>query len=636
MNEDFYRSIFENCASPMIVINEDNIITLVNHSFCKISGYAKEELIGSSWISKTPPDEIEKLKDYNRRRLQNDSNVPSKYECRFLSKSGIYIFTLMSVSLLEKSNQIIVSFSDITERKMVEEELNKNRTLLNSIIKYLPDMVWLKDEDGKFLICNPKMESAFGLKTEDIIGKTDYHLSDKSDADKFRHNDLNAINKGFMRNEEWIYNRHFGKYLLVDTIKTPVYDINNKLIGVLGIARDITERKKLEEELAEKIFFFKKSQRAAFIGSFKISIHTELWETTEVLDQILGIDTTYNRSFKSFMNLVFTQDRDYLYQYLKNALETKQQQLNMEYRIIRFCDKKLRWVSEKATAIFNDKGEIISYYGTIRDITVRKENEQALKENAERLAELNNMKDKFFSIIAHDLRSPFNAIYGFSDLLMKMVKGSQDKDIGSMAKNILEASQLAMDLLSNLMQWTKSETGRLEFNPIEYNFTEQLKKTIQLFKPVASHKNISLQITSNDEIFTVADESMIYTVLRNLISNAIKFTYPNGKVIIHTEKTENNIIVKIIDNGVGIEHDVITNLFRIDKNQSTIGTQNEQGTGLGLILCKEFIEKHGGKINVESKINKGSVFSFTIPLFQAVAHQHIVKEEKQQDQTDYR
>ncbi len=740
MNLDFYRNIFENCASPMIVLENDTIIKLVNIAFCRLSGYTKEELLGTSWITKIPPDEVERLKDYNCRRLQNDPEVPNDYESCFLSKSGKYIFAQLSVSLIQNTNQTVVSFSDITKRKMaeeaqwisenryrsivefandliysitvdgiikyispnskellgfdpeelignsveksylegnihrikkflkkiaiskkgitgyefsikhkngdlrwfstslspmllkksdkisligianditekkkVEEELYKSRTLLNTIIKNIPDIIWFKNEDGKFLICNQKMGLIFGMQPDDIIGKNDYDLSDKKSADEFRNNDKKAIKHGLIRNEEWLYSQQLDKKILIDTIKTPVFDSNKKLLGVLGIARDITERKKLEEDLAEKIFFFKESQQAGSIGSFKISMLTELWETTEVLDDILGIDESYDRSYNSLMDLIHPDDKAFVWEYIRKALETGNQQLNLEYRIIRHSDHQLRWVSEKAKANLDDKGNTISFYGTIRDITARKKDEEELRKTAERLSELNNMKDKFFSIIAHDLLNPFNTIFGYCDLLMLKVKEKENNEITSMVKNILDASQLALDLICNLMQWTRSATGRLEFNTEVYDFSAQLNKTVKLFQPTASQKKISLNLQNTNKIYMNADKAMIDTVLRNLISNAIKFTHPDGCITIEATQTKNEIEVKVIDTGVGIKQDAIDGLFRIDNNYSTTGTNNEKGTGLGLILCKEFIEKHDGRLKVESKINKGSVFSFIVP-----------------------
>jgi signal transduction histidine kinase len=176
-----------------------------------------------------------------------------------------------------------------------------------------------------------------------------------------------------------------------------------------------------------------------------------------------------------------------------------------------------------------------------------------------------------------------------------------------------------MELLMNLMDWSRSQTGRIEFNPENIEMVDFINETIINFKDVASFKSIAIQknLPANATIF--ADPAMVSTILRNLISNAIKFTNPGGEIIISATKKQTGLIVSVSDNGVGIPREMIGKLFRIDENYTTSGTNNEQGTGLGLILCKEFIEKHGGKIWVESpppdsyRVGKGSIFTFTIP-----------------------
>jgi len=170
-----------------------------------------------------------------------------------------------------------------------------------------------------------------------------------------------------------------------------------------------------------------------------------------------------------------------------------------------------------------------------------------------------------------------------------------------------------MDFLMNIMEWSRSQTGRMEFSPEHFEMENLIKEITLVFDDIAGQKSIVIKkiLPPNAPVF--ADKAMLSTVLRNLISNALKFTRLGGEIIISAEESQNEIKVSLADNGVGIPEDSIDKLFRLDENISTPGTQNEQGTGLGLILCKEFVEKHGGKIWVESEIGKRSSFSFTIP-----------------------
>ncbi len=246
------------------------------------------------------------------------------------------------------------------------------------------------------------------------------------------------------------------------------------------------------------------------------------------------------------------------------------------------------------------------------DISGRKMAEKAMKESEE-LQKLNATKDKFFSIIAHDLKSPFNSIMGFSELLVEQITEKNYDGIEKYAGIILQSSQRAMDLLMNLMEWSHTQSGQMTFNPERFDLAKLIPDITLLFADIVGQKEIVIKCELPPKVPVFADQSMINTVLRNLISNAIKFTNPGGKILVTVIQEKNKLTVSIKDNGIGIPNDSIYKLFRIDENYSTRGTANETGTGLGLILCKEFIEKHGGEIWVESEVGKGSVFCFTLP-----------------------
>jgi PAS domain S-box-containing protein len=249
----------------------------------------------------------------------------------------------------------------------------------------------------------------------------------------------------------------------------------------------------------------------------------------------------------------------------------------------------------------------------IRDITERKKNELYLKETVARLREVNNNKDKFFSIISHDLRRPFSCIIGYSNLLAEYVQEKQYDKIEEYANVIQNSSWRAMDLLLNLVEWSQSQMGRIAFNPANIDLHSFIREGVELSKDFARQKSITVSWELPGTITLFADRSMLNVVFRNLISNAIKFTQPGGKVSISAQLRSEDILISVTDNGVGIDNSVINKLFRSEERHSTIGTQKEMGSGLGLLLCKEFIEKHGGKIWVESMLGVGSTFFFTIP-----------------------
>ncbi len=230
------------------------------------------------------------------------------------------------------------------------------------------------------------------------------------------------------------------------------------------------------------------------------------------------------------------------------------------------------------------------------------------------LLELNASKDKFFSIIAHDLRNPFNTIIGFSEILKEEIRSGDAARNERYVDLINNSAIQTLKLLENLLEWANSQTGKILFKPVPIELGELLSEEVGLFNDMAARKNIELKSSINDNLMIVADKNMIKTIMRNLISNAMKYTYKNGKVDVTARVENKNVEVSVSDTGIGMTKDTMAKIFRIDTNLSTPGTENEKGTGLGLFLCKEFIEKNGGKIWVESESGKGSIFKFLLPL----------------------
>ena len=287
--------------------------------------------------------------------------------------------------------------------------------------------------------------------------------------------------------------------------------------------------------------------------------------------------------------------------------------------------KKNKELNEKNSLINKQKNQLSNTLIELQELNEilyqQKEEIQSSKKEMEivnkELTETNATKDKFFSIIAHDLKNPFNAMLGFSEILHKDFDkyNSEDKKrfIGEMHKSV----NLAYKLLDNLLTWSLSQRGEIVFNPKEINLYSLSVETIEFINQAAKDKSIKILNQTPVNISVNADKEMLSVIIRNLLSNAIKFTPKGGVIIINarliSDKNNNKAAeITISDNGVGIPSTIQTKLFDIG-HESTKGTDNEAGTGLGLVLCKEFVEKHGGKIWVESEIGKGSIFIFSIP-----------------------
>jgi signal transduction histidine kinase len=267
-------------------------------------------------------------------------------------------------------------------------------------------------------------------------------------------------------------------------------------------------------------------------------------------------------------------------------------------------------------SLFRDfEGKPLYFIAQVQNITERKKTEDTLEKYAEELNLLNASKDKFFSIISHDLRSPFNALLGITEYMAQYYKDMSEDEIKNSVSNIYRSSQKLYNLILNLLEWSRIQTGRFEVEKSVINLAELSAEIMNLYSESTSNKQIELVNIIKENILINADRYMIDTIMRNFVSNSIKFTNPGGKIIINALINGHNAEVSVTDNGIGISSENQRNLFRIDEQYRRDGTAKEKGTGLGLILCKEFIEKNGGVLWVESEEGKGSRFSFTVPRY---------------------
>jgi signal transduction histidine kinase len=358
--------------------------------------------------------------------------------------------------------------------------------------------------------------------------------------------------------------------------------------------------------------------REAYFESLKSNIRVYKWLSTSLLsisfDETHQIDSAYKYLTISanLRNQLYDEEKEKaLYK-----IEAKYQKEKFE-RDIENQKKERNFIniiySISIISILIILGLSILRYKNLRKTHERLYNQNLIIENQkEELTKLNATKDKFFSIIAHDLRNPLGNFMNMTELLSTNYNEMTETSRLEFLDLMKESSKNIYLLLDNLLEWSRSQRGILPFNPFEFDILRIVNDTIELLQISIESKNIRIEnnIVSS---FILADPNMIKTVIRNLISNSIKFSPENGIISINSAETDGFVQISVKDSGIGISQDIIEKLFRIDQNVTTLGTSKEKGTGLGLILSREFIEKHGGKIWVESEVGKGSTFSFTIP-----------------------
>jgi len=235
-----------------------------------------------------------------------------------------------------------------------------------------------------------------------------------------------------------------------------------------------------------------------------------------------------------------------------------------------------------------------------------------LRISEEKLKETNANKDKFFSILSHDLRSPFTALLGYSQFLEEAYYDLTDEEKLSSISSLHKTSRNIFELLTGLLEWSRTQTGSMEFNPGKLFLHKIATETISILDMNAAAKQIKIVNRINSRSFAIADKNMVRTIFRNLLSNALKFTPRNGRIEISRKSVKGFMQITVADNGIGIVNSDMDMLFKIEEHHTTLGTEHEVGTGVGLILCKELVAKNGGKIWVESKFGVGSKFIFTL------------------------
>ncbi|MCC8145895.1 MAG: PAS domain S-box protein [Bacteroidales bacterium] len=271
------------------------------------------------------------------------------------------------------------------------------------------------------------------------------------------------------------------------------------------------------------------------------------------------------------------------------------------------------WNEPNASMLKDSKGNPKGFIIIFRDITRRKDNEQQLLKFADDLQESNSAKDVLFSIIAHDLKDPFNTLLGFSKLLLESVKSGKYEDVEFYFGLMNNSAERAYSLLINLLDWSMLQLGGISVNLEATDISELIRNNIMITNASAQDKKLEIIYDNDESYWVVTDKTILNTILRNLIYNAVKYTPEKGRIVLTVNSTPDFYYISVQDNGVGIKEENLTKLFKFNEFQTTLGTNNEKGTGLGLLLCKHFIDLLGGSITVKSIYQKGSTFTISLP-----------------------
>lgn len=611
-----YRSIIENSLYAFLLTIPDTCVIDANQAAIDMFGYSLEEFkeIGRyDLLDKEDP----RIAAFIETRAKTGKAIAEltcvrkngeKFPCQLSSA----IFT---DSTGKKINSLVMI--DITERHLSEKQnkiasnlVNEERKLLNTLIDHLPINVYIKDLEFRKIRVN-RSEVAYmnGLTKEDIIGKTDYELYPSHTAAVSVKEDEEVLKSGIpMISKESVDHKIDGsvKYLL--TSKIPLRNSEDEITGLLGISYDITKIKEAENALAvneEKYRKIFENIQDIYYRTDKEGIVTEISPSVDKYynyrrDEIIGHPVTdfyYHE-----------EDREYIV----NALRLDHEVTDFEVKL-KTKSSQLVYASVNARLIIED-GLVLGSEGSIRDITSRKSQENELTELNTELKALNEHKEKLLSVIGHDLKNPIAASLKLAELALMDVDEATREELTEYLVKMETGLQNANELLENLLQWAKNQFNSINFNPVLIHDVRLLVvNCIKRIRPMADTKGIELVEKVPEGLKIYADKDMLDAIIRNLVSNAVKFTTA-GQILVEVKIRDYDLLFSVKDTGVGMSENVMLQLFNKSFGHTTYGTSGEKGTGLGLELCRDFVEKHHGKIWVESKKDQGSTFYFTTPI----------------------
>jgi PAS domain S-box-containing protein len=583
----------------------------------------------------------------------------------------LYIFTILQDANLLVLSAVLIPLAAALiviyiwqyrklNRKFSRKNLNeafRQKKLLEQLFNNLTDRVYFKDRESRFNLANKFVSQIMGEEDpRQLIGKTDFDFYPTELAQAYYDDEQRIMDecKPMTSKEEKGLDLERNE-IFVSTTKIPIFDDNKKVIGIIGLGRDITPQKSAEKELKQK------SENLKTINALLEERQEEIQEMAEEINAQSEILKKLNEDLERLSlvaskteNIVIIMAGNGNFEWANEAFEKRYSMdldtfrkergnnlrdnsshsniaaiLNQVYIThkpytynSRFTDNsgKEFWYQTNIVPILDAEDEITNLILIDSDITELKIAEEQIKQQNEEiesqsreLEKMNATKDRLLSIIAHDLKNPFHSILGFTELLQQQ---HDDIDLEKQ-KEYLElihaSTQSAFELLENLLDWARTQTRKVNFKPSRLPLKGLVDEVISLQGLQASVKNIRLINEIDEAIEVYADRNMINTVIRNIVGNAIKYTNEGGRVNISAKREKSNVEVMISDNGIGISKSDVKSLFDLEKMSSTSGTSGETGTGLGLIVCHEFMKLNGGNIRVSSTPGSGSTFILTIP-----------------------
>ena len=617
-SEETFRSIINQAGELICSMDVSGDIFYVNNTFTEKLGYRDEEIIERNITNFISPDYL----TANVFDLSLFDQRKTRIELPLVDNKGNRIPTLayFKSSVNEKTGRkfFTVYFVDISDKYLVDKKLE----LYNAIFESVTDGIALSSQ-GKIILCNDSFTEIFGYRNStELMGQQILDLVSNDDIYRVaEYLQLLEMKKNAPGRFEFLGRKKDNSRFFTEVASSTF--VQDRKTYVVFVTRDVTERKRAQQAIRESEEKYRNITENIddFLYTFERtgSILRPVFYTSSV-ERITGYSQTdFLTESRLILKIIHPDDFDEAKRHLKRLLNSRIQ--NSDEFELRIINKQgnVVWIRNKINLIRSADGLIIKMYGLISDITLRKKAQDELKRSTDNLIKLNETKDRFISIISHDLRTPFSSILGFTDLLLND-EGLNEEEKRQYIEFIRESSQSMLLLVNSLLDWTRIQTGRIKFEPEKSEAGKIIENSINTLIGTAIQKNISIVSEVEDDLYVFADKGLFLQVFNNLISNSIKFTRAGGRITISGRPAVQTRFYEfsVKDTGTGIRKENLNKLFNVDTKFSSEGTAGEKGTGLGLSLVKEIIEKHGGEIRVESEYGTGTEFIFTVPVASSV------------------
>jgi len=603
-------------ANSIVITNPAGEIEFVNPAFEETTGYTFNEVLGQhTRILKSG-----KHKEEFYEKMWKIIKMGVKWEGELLNrkKNGDLFWEEVTISPIIRDNGTIRNFmaikNNISERKKATEALNSSKQLLKEIIDRVPQLIYIRDSEGRYLLANKAFAEHRGKDSDDIIGSTEMELNpDQAKIDKMFKEDRLIFEEGKeVHSEEKIYDPIQKRDLYYQYSKVPFQLPGSENPAMLAVWNCVTEQKTIERELRAAREELLDAQKLGGFGNWMVDFEKEKAFWTEQVYHQYGLDPKTEPPFaKDFYNYVHPED----HQQILDAIEKARIEGYAKYecRAIK-PNKEITYVEATVKPIIkNDK--VTGFFGTSFDITTRKTHEEEIIAARKEAISAAKAKSDFLSVMSHEIRTPLNAIIVMADMLINEIDDPVHKE------NVEILNFSARDLLSlvnDILDYSKIEAGKLELESIPIKTKEYLKNIVNTNILKAQEKGIKMELDFDENIpeEIMGDPLRLGQILKNLISNAVKFTQKGGVTLIvkQTSRDEetSKIYFGIKDTGIGIHADKIESLFEVFTQASSETSRKFGGTGLGLAIVKSLLFMHNSKINVESKPDEGSLFYFEI------------------------